>query len=286
MNRLDSLLYGMTTLIECGVASNKSYGSGFFYNNLAPEYKPVKDGKGYWQKIESMWLITNRHVALPKNGGEETLPDYLTFNLRENTGNNKIEWVPITLSVKELQNRMALHKDSKIDLVAIKIDDLLMEVVQKTSNKIIAPSALTSDNLPENSPIQIRVTSDIVVASYPRVFYDRFNKFPIIKSGIVASGWGMNFDGDPMFLIDTQLFPGSSGGVVISKPIDGHNLNKQFVLLGVYSGEPYYVEQLLPGVFEKKSYGLGVVWYSHLIPEIINTNEIKGEVKVNMYIKR
>ena len=126
------------------------------------------------------------------------------------------------------------------------------------------------------------------MASYPKGFYDVVNKFPIVKSGIIASAWGANFNGKPLFQIDAQLFPGSSGGLVISKPTnwgiqDGHmayTLSKEFVLLGVYSGEPIFKEKIVidgkqvmyegkPAEIEK-SYGLGNVWYSYLIPEIIS----------------
>lgn len=142
------------------------------------------------------------------------------------------------------------------------------------------PTALSNIVLPENQPIPIEVTSDIIVASYPKGFYDVTNKFPIVKSGIVASAWGCYFNGLPIFQIDAQLFPGSSGGLVISKPtntamIDGTlkmSQTKQFVLLGVYSGEYIWDREIV--VDGKKctinsSYGLGNVWYSHLIPEII-----------------
>ncbi len=93
---------------------------------------------------------------------------------------------------------------------------------------------------------------------------------------------GYNFNGLPIFQIDAQLFPGSSGGLVISKPtniamIDGnlkYNKIKQFVFLGVYSGEFKWYENIDIGGniirMGGNSYGLGNVWYSYLIPEIIS----------------
>ena len=80
------------------------------------------------------------------------------------------------------------------------------------------PTTLSNVNLPENQPLSIDVTSDIIVASYPKRFYDKLNKFSIVKSVIIASTWGSYFSGLPIFQIDAQLFPGSSGGLVISKP--------------------------------------------------------------------
>ena len=51
-----------------------------------------------------------------------------------------------------------------------------------------------------------------------------------------------------------------------------HNPTKQFVLLGVYSGEPVYINRVEVDdmvIIQNKSFGLGNVWYAHLIPEII-----------------
>ena len=274
----DTQLFGMTTIIECNCGLMKSQGSGFFYNDLAPG-DPMKQGF-QWRQINGTWLVTNRHVAFPKLNDKEVVPDTFTFNLRK-VVNNRIDWLPITLSKDELLKRTKLHINAIVDVVAIQIDDLMVEIIKDNQGQgLVSPGTITSDNLPQNSPLQIDVTSDIVIASYPKGFYDQVNKFPVVKSGIVASLWGANFNGHPLFLIDARLFPGSSGGVVISKPtniamIDGklmHNTTKQFVLLGVYSGEPSYVNRVEVDdmvIVQNKSFGLGNVWYAHLIPEII-----------------
>lgn len=281
-NKFDNALYGLTTLIECGSKQFESQGSGFYYNVMSP--KNLKSGRGQWRAIEGTYLITNRHVALPKINECEVIPDYFVFNLREII-NNKVEWLSIQLNQKELKRRILLHQNTNVDVVAIKVDDLIIDIIKNNPNrKFVIGESLSNDNLPSNSPLSIDVTSDIIVASYPRGFYDKINKFPIVKSGIISSGWGLHFNGNPYFLIDAQLFPGSSGGLVISKPtnvamIDGKLMRcteKQFVFLGVYSGEP--MQQSAPFEFgdmtiiRKNSYGLGNVWYSELIPEILNNN--------------
>lgn len=272
----DSQLLGMTTIVECVWGNTKSQGSGFFYNDLAP--KPSDQKCQQRRQIKGTWLITNRHVAFPIINNKEIVPNSFIFNLRQNN-NGKIDWFPISLTREELIKRVKLHSNIDVDIVAIKIDDLLGEMI-KTHN-ILSCGNITSDNLPSNSPLPIDVTSDIVIASYPRGYYDDFNKFPIVKSGIIASSWGSNFKGRPLFLIDAPLFPGSSGGVVISKPTNmaliqgnlSYNTIKQFVLLGVYSGEPVYTSKMVIddlSITQNKSFGLGLVWYSTLIPEIIN----------------
>ena len=103
-----------------------------------------------------------------------------------------------------------------------------------------------------------------------------------MKSGIVATRWGSNFNGNPFFLIDAKLFPGSSGSIVISKPTDVvvengqifHNPEKQFAFLGIYSGEPYQQQQPIEfddfTLIRKSGFNLGIVWYANLVEEIIH----------------
>lgn len=181
---------------------------------------------------------------------------------------------------------LKLHRQKEIDVALIDISPYIQEVINEIgenpgTRNIYLPTTLSNTNLPENQPLNIDVTSDIIVASYPKGFYDKLNKFPIVKSGIIASAWGFHFNGLPMFQIDAQLFPGSSGGLVISKPtniamINGclkYNKVKQFVFLGVYSGEFKWYEDINIGGINIRmgnSYGLGNVWYSYLIPQIIN----------------
>lgn len=282
----DQQLFTMTTIIYARVIKDgKAYtsqGSGFFYNEVTPA-DPEKKGP-QWYKLEKFWLVTNRHVVLPKVDDIECVPDEFLFCLRK-TEKDSILWESILLKKDELLRGLKLHEKKDVDVAVIDISERMQGIIndiasKKIRNNIHLPTALSNNNLPENQPISIEVTSDIVVSSYPKEFYDKKNKFPIVKSGIVASGWGMDFNGSPMFQIDAQLFPGSSGGLVISKPTNiamiGGQLcqskEKQFVLLGVYSGEYQWKEEIVEGGAKKTvkhSYGLGNVWYSYLIPQII-----------------
>lgn len=283
----DKRLFTMTTITIATVTKDgkkySSQGSAFYYNEESPA-EPGKTGP-QWYKLDKHWLVTNRHVVLPKIDGVECVPDEFVFCLRE-VDNETIKWKPITLSKDELLANLKLHPQKNVDVALVDITTYIKTIIgdmaAKKAKNIMLPTALSNLNLPENQPIPIEVTSDIIVASYPKGFYDQENKFPIVKSGIIASAWGLNFKGLPTFQIDAQLFPGASGGLVISKPtntamING-NLNycktKQFVLLGIYSGEYTWDKEIeIDGkkYYINTSYGLGNVWYSHLIPTIIKS---------------
>ena len=288
-NNFEKQLFALTTILHSELTINTTkytFGaSGFYYTETSCGDQQVQGP--HWEKNEKHWLITNKHFLFPKlDDKTEHFIDSLTFNLRQ-VVNGKVEWIPIELNKEQLAEQTLLHNNIIVDVVAIdvtkQISDTLMKSIKSGNKSIIVPSALTKKNLPDNQPLTIDVTTDIIVASYPKGFYDEFNKFPIVKSGIVASGWGFHFNGDPLFEIDAQLFPGSSGGLVISKPTNIAMINgslsyahdKQFVLLGIYSGEYFWKEKIKmsDGHEEtmERSYGLGNVWYSYLIPEIIET---------------
>lgn len=280
-------LYSITTIIESSLIKDGntylSQGSGFYYNQVSPS-DPNKSGP-QWYKLDKFWLVTNRHVVLPIIEGIECVPDKFTFCIRENI-NGLVHWKSISLSQAQLLCALKLHNQNEIDVALIDISPYIQEITDEIvknpgAQNIYLPTTLSNTNLPENQPLSIDVTSDVIVASYPKGFYDKRNKFPIVKSGIIASAWGLHFNGLPIFQIDAQLFPGSSGGLVISKPtniamIDGslkYSQTKQFVFLGVYSGEFKWYEDINIGgniVKMGNSYGLGNVWYSYLIPQIIS----------------
>ena len=267
--------------------------SGFFYTQQTPT-EPGKKGP-QWMRIDDYWFITNRHVVLPKKEDnvkpqsewEECRLDWIEFGLRQTLLDGSIEWYPVRLQGTDLYNQLRLHPNGIVDVAAIDITKNIQQIIKdigqkKIDNNIGIPAVLSNIDLPGEKPIPIEVTSDIVVASYPKGFYDVKNKFPIVKSGIIASAWGADFNGAPMFQIDAQLFPGSSGGLVISKPsIFGMNdegqilrntSGKDFILLGIYSGEFMFEDKLIvdgKSIEIQKSYGLGNVWYYYLIPEII-----------------
>lgn len=263
-----------------GQSRSMKQGTGFYYSRMAP-----KDGTGpQWRKIEDMWLITNRHVLIPKNNNTEFSPTYVTFCLRKVGLNGILEWDPIRLTHDELELLAKFHATKSVDVAALNISSLVLSRLNeasKTGEKYLPPYFLHSDKFAGKNHIEAEASSDVLVAGYPKGFYDEVNLFPIVKSGIIASRWGAGFMGQPYFLIDAKLFPGSSGSVVLSKPIDfvivdGSPLfsdEKQFAFLGVFSGEPQREETPVQVgdlvIIEKSRFDLGVVWYAELVEEVL-----------------
>ncbi len=276
--KIDDAFHGITTLISAVTPEGHVQATGFYYQRLAP----AESGKGpQWRQIEKTWLVTNRHVVLPRVRGKETAPSAFAFHLRRHEGDS-LRWDPVTLSGDDLLKRARFHQDNEIDVCVIEVLDLLTEKIKDESAHYQAWFAMHADQLPGKNNITVEVADEAIVIGYPRGFYDQVHLFPIVKSGIIASRWGAPFQGKPYFLIDAKLFPGSSGSIVVSKPqslaiVEGRIMyaaERQFALLGIYSGEPFLQETPLEfedmTIVRKSGFNVGIVWYAHLIDEIID----------------
>jgi len=274
---LNDTFHLITTLVVAAIPNGQSQGTAFFYSRLAPKTKEGPE----WRAVTGTWLVTNRHVVLPIINGTESVPLAFAFHLRRIEGSG-FRWEPVTLTPEDLRRRARVHKEPSVDVAVIDVADLLLAKISDTKAKYAQWYSVTRENFAGQNNIDVQASDDVVVVGYPRGFYDDVNLYPIVKSGIVASRWGANFGGRPCFLIDAKLFPGSSGSIVISKPTslvvkEGQLLQsaeKQFAFLGIYSGEPFRLEQPVEleslTIIQKTGFNVGIVWYANLIEEIID----------------
>lgn len=276
---IDDRLHSLTTIVDVKAEDLAASGTGFFYHVLASS--DPSQGPG-WRQVTSNWLITNRHVLLPKKNpsDEERIPQTVVFRLRTVPYEGGVIWLNVELGAEKVLDATRLHRDPSVDVVAVEITEdlhaLLKDAVPLTY------SAVGEGDFPGANKITPTVATDVVVVGYPKGFYDNVNKFPVVKSGLVASKWEAPFQGSPTFLIDAKLFPGSSGSIVITKPVDFvvdngqvfSSNDRQFCFLGIFSGEPYELSHVPvetdEGLFYKKEYfNVGLVWYYSLVPEIL-----------------
>ena len=274
---LNETLHRISTIVQTESGPLRFQGTGFFYSRLAPG-----EGDGpQWRTIEDMWLVTNRHVLIPRKGEQESSPTRVTFYLRRFSDSGVFNWDPIAVRVDDIRELAKFHPDASIDVAVLDISEPVGERI-KSDKRFFAPYFLSSENLAGKNNIEVEASSDVLVVGYPKGFYDEANLFPIVKSGIIASRWGVGFQGNPYFLIDARLFPGSSGSVVLSKPVDlvvrdGRLISskeKQFAFLGVFSGEPKYEEDpVVIGdltITQTSGFDLGIAWYAHLVEDILD----------------
>ena len=210
-------------------------------------------------------------------------PAAMEFYLRKRIkGKDAPLWDTIRIKGTDLPSITKMHLDSLTDIVAIKVTKYVLPLLLR-GDSLYFYAAVSRANFP-NPDMMISLNhgtttgSQVLAIGYPRKFYDTYNLFPTVKSGIIASKWNTKYDGKPFFLIDCKLFPGSSGSIVISNYASYGTTDSKtydwFEFLGVYSGEFYREQETIEfeemTITRKESYNTGNVWYYYLIEEIID----------------
>jgi len=89
---------------------------------------------------------------------------------------------------------------------------------------------------------RLDVFEPVAFAGYPNGLVDRENMLPIVRRGSIATMPCLDWQGDPVFLIDGSVFPGSSGSPVIVLPKaryvrgeEEHDVGELPMMLGILS---------------------------------------------------
>ena len=61
---------------------------------------------------------------------------------------------------------------------------------------------------------ELSIAENVYFIGYPDNRFDVQNNLPLIRQGMIASHPKYDYNGDPVFIIDAQVFPGSSGSPV------------------------------------------------------------------------
>jgi hypothetical protein len=266
-------LTGLTTPIEVQFTDGRQeQGSGFFYFEFAPEVEK-KEGP-HWSTVTHMYVVTAKHVIQP-----ERLDRIVTFSYAVRIGEgDHVAWHQLHLNKHELESRLHICKDKKIDVAVVDVSDQLTPEIKALLTQraqVLGFRGTDSTQFPSNNKdLEIQPGDDVVVIGYPLGIYDVFNKLPILKTGLLNTPLGMHFNGMDAFLIDYKYYEGSSGSLIISKPThfglrNGtlmSSVSRQYLFLGVYEGESYWND------VKPLSADLGLGWYYYNVEEAVKNS--------------
>jgi Trypsin-like peptidase domain len=248
-----------------------SVGTGFFV------FRPLEGDKGH------VLLVTNKHV-LPPVGQPKSVQIRVSIGSSDKTEIRLIEIPVVDINGKYLPN-VKTHPKAGFDVAVINVTDAIVkEHVQGTWLPL--DLFATSEKLKNEN---ITVGDDIFLLGYPDAIFDARNVSPVLRTGVIATvptqGYAFNetlrqrfglpdrIDG---FLIDANVFPGSSGSVVILKQqattmgpqgetvISG--AKKIPYVLGIVSGSIPIADSALGTV---QRMGLGIVYSADAIRAVI-----------------
>lgn len=250
-----------------------SQGTGFYFTSGDEENK-------------ILFLVTNYHVVTGSSPAEKKLPmgDNIEFQFHkseENIGDTKS--VSLPLYNKECKPIWITSKNTP------QADMVVIPILPTSLYDGCVFNSITEKDAEES--LRVRPTSSVTLIGYPYGFYDKKNALPIYKTGSVASEPNIDFEGNPLFLIDISAFPGMSGSpafAIAYGTFEHANGDSMFFgrveqFLGIYSsmqmlnGKNYlkeFTHDTRVGIETSLSLELGYVWKAKLIIETINEIDI------------
>jgi S1-C subfamily serine protease len=219
----------------------------------------------FYTRNDELYFVTNQHVV--RNEKDDAIPDTLRLRLHVSTNDvsNSADFdIPLYNGNLRLWKIHPKYQDA--DIAVIKLDHTQVQ------GRFFVRAWSSQTFIPKQYPLP--PGDDIFIMGYPLGFYDTQNNLPIFRNAMIASSYGIPFQGKPLFLTDANLHPGTSGSPVITKPKstwvdDKGNTNlvtgTTYYLLGVHSAA---LGITVNGGEQQIPLGLGAAWYAELVEEI------------------
>ena len=207
----------------------------------------------FFRRDERLYLITNRHVLIDAPTGH--LPDRIEIELHTDPDNLT---QAIALSVWLYRDGRAIwHQGGDgagdIDVAAVELD----------------PQALpTADVLQAFTPAhlqlrlqEVQVGTPLLVVGFPLGFHDTLHHLPVVRQAVIASSFGLRFQGQGYFLTDARTHHGTSGAPVVMRDESAGD-GLPWRLLGVHSAR---LDMVGGSNLAEESLGLNSAWYADIL---------------------
>lgn len=207
----------------------------------------------FFRRGERLFLITSRHVLFDKPSAH--LPDRIELMVHTDAA-NLTRTAPVSLPLYRDQRaawRQGRDSGGEIDVAALEIDRASMPA-----------GAIVSSFGPENlqpALAEIEAGTPLLLPAFPLGFYDTVHHLPVVRHAIIASSFGVRFQGQGYFLTDARTHRGSSGAPVVMRD-DTLGPQMPWRLLGVHSAR---MDMGTRDLQQDESLGLNSAWYADVL---------------------
>ena len=216
--------------------------------------RPLTGASGFFFEREGrLFLVTGRHVVIDKPS--KHFPSRIEIDLhidgKNLTRSMKLS-VMLYLDGKSVW-RQGSDTGGEIDVAVIELDRTALP--QSVVLRCFTPAHL------QHSLQEVEVGTSLLIVGFPLGFHDVLHYLPVVRQAVIASSFGLRFQGLGYFLTDARLHRGTSGApVVMHSP--STNAQLPWKLLGVHSarmdmdGRDLQLDETL---------GLNCAWYADIL---------------------
>lgn len=207
-----------------------------------------------------LFLVTSRHVMFDEPSGH--CPDQLEIELHTDASNLARS---ATCSIALYQNGSPLWRQGVDHSGAV--DVALIPIAPDGLPATALYRAFTPEHL-NYRPHQVEVGSPLLIPGFPLGFHDQLHHMPVVRQAIIASSFGLRFQGEGYFLTDARTHRGSSGAPVVlrmQQPEPGL-ASLPWCLLGVHSAR---LDVGSRDSEQDEGLGLNCAWYADILLSLV-----------------
>ncbi len=172
------------------------------------DVRPMTNASGFFfQRDARLFLVTSRHVMIDEPS--DHFPSRIEIELHTDAVNlsQSIGFsIPLYRDGKSIW-RQGLDSAGEIDVAVIELDRAALP-------ETAIFHAFTPEHL-YGADERIEVGSPLLVVGFPLGFHDTLHHMPVVRHAVIASSFGLRFQGEGYFLTDARTHRGTSGAPVV-----------------------------------------------------------------------
>jgi len=214
----------------------------------------------FFERDGSLYVVTSRHVVLDE--ASEHHPDRIEIELHVNERNLG---ETVQFSIPLYRNGKSVWREGLDSAGAIDVVALLLE--RAALPKTLLLHAFKPENLFRKLDL-VEMGAPVLIVGFPLGVHDTLHRLPVARQSVVASAFGIRFQGKGCFLTDARLHRGTSGAPVVARKAqpdkpggDGRNAFP-WMLLGVHSAKLDITNR---DASQDESLDLNFAWYADIL---------------------
>ena len=209
----------------------------------------------FFARDERLFVCTSRHVVIDEPS--KHFPDRIEIELHTDAANLTQS---IGLSMPLYRSGKSLWRQGEDP--SGEIDVAVLEVDRAALPEPVLMRAFTPEHL-QDSLDEIEAGSALLIVGFPLGFHDTLHHLPVVRQAVIASSFGLRFQGQGYFLTDARTHRGTSGAPVVMRDRTAHSDGElPWKLLGVHSAR---MDMKTRDLVEDESLGLNCAWYADIL---------------------
>ncbi len=221
------------------------------------QQRPLTNASGFFfERKERLFVVTSRHVLFDKPS--KHFPSRIEIELHMSSDNMASS---TGFSIPLYRNGKSIWRQGRD--TAGEIDVAVIEIERAALPKAAVYQAFTPHHLLGRFD-QVEVGTSLLIPGFPLGFHDTLHHMPVVRHAIIASSFGLRFQGEGYFLTDARTHRGSSGAPVVMRVArpDATQGDLPWMLLGVHSSRLDVDSRDLK---LDEALGLNCAWYADIL---------------------